>query len=125
MFKNISWSLNQTFCKYIISKRFNQFSTLKNDFENQNFGIFDKVFIILVWISKNMIFSTVVWRQTLTKVLERYLNCCSIFFFWVNLHLLAGDAKTRRRFIIAISLSLYRCCWYYKVPTIYLGSGLI
>ena len=55
------------------------------------------------------------------KVLERYLNCCSIFFFWVNLHLLAGDAKTRRRFIIAISLSLYRCCWYYKVSLIYLG----
>ena len=44
MFENISWSLNQIFFKYIISKRFKQFSTLKNDFENQNFGIFDKVF---------------------------------------------------------------------------------
>ena len=125
MFKNISWSPNQIFFQYIISKNSNNFQLWKTTLKIRILGSLTKFFIILVWISKNMIFSTVVWRQTLTKVLERYLNCCSIFFFWVNLHLLAGDAKTRRRFIIAISLSLYRCCSYYKVSTIYLGWSLI
>ena len=42
-FYNKSWSPSPIFLKYFIFKRFNQFSTLKNDFENQNFGMLEEV----------------------------------------------------------------------------------
>ena len=39
----VSWSPNQTFFTEFFLERFDQFQTLKNDFETQNFEIFDKV----------------------------------------------------------------------------------
>jgi len=42
-FINISWSSNQIFFTYFFLERFDQIRTLKNDFETQNFEIFDRV----------------------------------------------------------------------------------
>ena len=43
-FISISWSPNQIFfTEFFFLERLDQFETLKNDFEIQNFEIFDKV----------------------------------------------------------------------------------
>ena len=38
-----NWSASPIFFKEFFSERFNQFLTLKNDFENQNFEMFEEV----------------------------------------------------------------------------------
>jgi hypothetical protein len=68
-------------------KRFDQFSTLKNDFENRNFEIFDKVAHIFSKSEDNMIeyvlFSTdvCVVSWTITNSSDASTNLVHHFFF--------------------------------------------
>ena len=94
--KNPSWSPNQIFFKK--RERFNQFLTLKNDFENENFEIFHKAVPTFGMIPLD---TQVVSWTTLTKILEWFLqymlhdaiailttpNCTQLFFTYkIKLH---------------------------------------